>query len=303
MNIPKLALFIDFDHVSQQLKTIYNQSFQPQSLLDKSSQYGHVVFAQAYGDFSQEQADIRQELSSYGIRPIQTDPESQRRNLGGRSVEVLKDNKDLEILADLFELLLESPHIDALMFVLGDRQNARGLGLARHRFHKTIILSGVHGAITPQLLRFADVVDPLAPAPVVPENPEYFTKLIAIIEALESTKRYLNFKFIRDRVLAECPDWFPKSERADALLSEAIDCGLVIKRKIEDKFNPKQFFTAYSLNKNSALYHLLHPHHDPRTQEAPRSHTRGPASPNSASSNPSSSGRPSFGNLDYPTQY
>jgi hypothetical protein len=87
-----------------------------------------------------------------------------------------------------------------------------------------------------------------------PTNVKGLSALIPAVENLERRKRYLNFKFIRDHVINTEEFKAGSSEEADALLSEAIDCGLIVKRKIEDKYNSGQFFTAYTLNRESALY-------------------------------------------------
>jgi hypothetical protein len=263
----KVALFIDIDHVYRHLKNIYNCEFDSALLIEKARKYGALDRAQAYGDFTAYPTELRQNLNTCGIRSIQVDHELEKRWLGGQVQELLKDTKYLEILADLFELLTDLPHISVILLATGSRQAARAVTIARNKFGKEVIICGVSRAIAAELEIVANGVDPIVVDPTEPINAKNLPGLIRLVESLERRKRYLNFKFIRDNVIEMTTCAAGSSEEADALLSEAIDCGLIVKQKIEDKYNSGQFFTAYALNRESALYARFSPGETPELEE------------------------------------
>ena len=254
MDQKKVALFIDIDHVYRHLKTIYNCDFDSALLIEKARKHGILDRAQAYGDFTAYPAELRQNLKTCGIRSIQVDCEFEKRDVNGQIQDILKDTKDLEILADIFEILTDNPSITTLLLATGSRQASRAVTIARNKFGKEVIICGVDRAIANELKIVANSIDPLIVTPIEPKNSESLAILIPLIEGLERRKRYLNFKFIRDQMMSSSQFDLKSSEEGDEILSDAIECGLIVKRKIEDKYNSGQFFTAYGLNKESALY-------------------------------------------------
>lgn len=254
MDQKKVALFIDIDHVYRHLKTIYNCDFDSALLIEKARKHGMLDRAQAYGDFTAYPPELRQNLKTCGIRAIQVDYELEKRALNGQLQDILKDTKDLEILADLFEILTDNPSITTILIATGSRQASRAVAIARNKFGKEVIICGVDRAIAQELKIVANDIDPLVVTPIEPKHSEALSILIPLVESLERRKRYLNFKFIRDQMMKSEALNLPSTEKGDEILSDAIDCGLIVKRKIEDKYNSGQFFTAYTLNKESALF-------------------------------------------------
>lgn len=254
MDQKKVALFIDIDHVYRHLKTIYNCDFDSALLIEKARRHGMLDRAQAYGDFTAYPPELRQNLKTCGIRAIQVDYELEKRSLNGQVQDILKDTKDLEILADLFEILTDNPSITTILLATGSRQASRAVAIARNKFGKEVIICGVDRAIANELTIVANAVDPLIVTPIEPSHSEALSILIPLVESLERRKRYLNFKFIRDQMMKSETLDLSSTEKGDEILSDAIDCGLIVKQKIEDKYNSGQFFTAYALNKESALF-------------------------------------------------
>lgn len=254
MEQAKIALFIDVEDLVDALRTIYNRDLDPATLLEKARPYGLIDRASAYGDFGRLPAELRQHLAALGIRTIQVDPveaPSWSRSEGRR------DPRKLAILADVFETLLDAGDIETLLFATGDGLIARAAGLARNKFGRRVVICGVRGAIAPELRFIADVLDPIEAELRTPERGELIAAVLGVMENLERRKRYLNFKFIRQHLINDESLPIATQEDADALLSEAIDCGLIVKRKIEDKYQSGQFFTAYTLNRHNALYKSL----------------------------------------------
>ena len=126
MDQKKVALFIDTDHVYRHLKNIYNGDFDAALLIEKARKYSILDKVQAYGDFTSYPAEMRQNLKTCGIPAIQVDFEIEKRNVDGQGQEVLKDTKDLEILAALFEILTDSPGTSTILIATGSRQASPG---------------------------------------------------------------------------------------------------------------------------------------------------------------------------------
>ena len=274
MDQKKVALFIDIDHVYRHLKTIYNCDFDAALLIEKARGYGILDRAQAYGDFTAYPPELRQNLKTCGIRAIQVDYELEKRNLNGQVQDILKDTKDLEILADLFEILTDNPSITTILLATGSRQASRAVTIARNKFGKDVIICGVERAIANELKIVANSVDPIIVTPVEPKQSEALAILIPLVESLERRKRYLNFKFIRDQMMKSEELNLNSTDQGDEILSDAIDCGLIVKRKIEDKYNSGQFFTAYALNKESALFGRYSSEHNESKPSAEENHEK-----------------------------
>jgi hypothetical protein len=59
---------------------------------------------------------------------------NRKRNVDGQGQQVLKDTKDLEILADLFEILTDSPGTSTILIATGSRQASRAVAIVRNKF-------------------------------------------------------------------------------------------------------------------------------------------------------------------------
>ena len=215
----EVALFIDFENVRYGLKNNYGREPDPQTLMAKARKYGPVALAVAYADFTEHPDFFRRKLEVAGITP---------RDVPRRSPDVAhKSSSDMAMLMDVIDCLLDRPTVNTLMLMTGDSDFIRVVARARHRFGKRVIISGVPGSVSNDLIASADAADPIVEpdwAPSAPQEPpavldstltpetlastdstelsETERRLIFLIDHLDRNRPYLTFLFVKTHALS-----------------------------------------------------------------------------------------------------
>lgn len=211
----EVALFIDFENVRYGLKNTYGLEPEPQKLMEKARKYGPVALANAYADFTEHPEFYRRKLEVAGISP---------RDIPRRSPDVAhKSSSDMAMLLDIIDCLLDRPTVTTLLLMTGDSDFIRAVARARYRFNKKVVVSGVPGCVSNDLIAAADVNDPIYEegwTPIVrepatngklypsldtsefPNLQQAEIKLLKLIEYLDRTRPYLTFLFVKTHALA-----------------------------------------------------------------------------------------------------
>jgi uncharacterized LabA/DUF88 family protein len=159
----EVAMFVDFENIRYGLKNNYGREPDPQMLMAKARKYGPVALALAYADFTEHPDYFRRKLEVAGITP---------RDVARRSPDVVhKSSADMAMLMDMIDCLLDRPTVSTLILMTGDSDFIRAVARARHRFGKKVVISGVPGSVSNDLIAAADSADPLFDpewAPTVP---------------------------------------------------------------------------------------------------------------------------------------
>lgn len=149
----EVALFIDFENVRYGLKNNYGREPDPQALMAKARKYGPVAVAIAYADFTEHPDFFRRKLEVAGISP---------HDVPRRSPDVAhKSSSDMAMLMDIIDCLLDRPTVNTLMLMTGDSDFIRVVARARNRFGKKVIIAGVPGSVSNDLIASADAADPV----------------------------------------------------------------------------------------------------------------------------------------------
>ncbi|HXH20775.1 MAG TPA: NYN domain-containing protein [Dehalococcoidia bacterium] len=175
----EVALFIDLENITTALWNKFQQAPDAASWVEKARKYGPISFARAYGDFSQPHlARLESDLRAYGIEKFDC-PTKQRGGLTQSTV-------DANIIYDLFEVAQDRPAIKTFVLMAGDSDYIRIVARLRNRQQKDVVIAGVPGSISRDLIRAANIEDSIEPvAPV--EIDEH--KLIRIIYNYEESRR------------------------------------------------------------------------------------------------------------------
>lgn len=211
----EVALFIDFENVRYGLKNTYGLEPEPQKLMEKARKYGPVALANAYSDFTEHPEFYRRKLEVAGISP---------RDIPRRSPDVAhKSSSDMAMLLDIIDCLLDRPTVTTLILMTGDSDFIRAVARARYRFNKKVVVSGVPGCVSNDLIAAADINDPIyeegwtplvrepvtngKPYPSLdtsefPDLQHAEIKLLKLIEYLDRTRPYLTFLFVKTHALA-----------------------------------------------------------------------------------------------------
>ena len=220
----EVALFIDFENVRYGLKNNYSREPDPQFLMAKARKYGPVALATAYADFTEHPDYFRRKLEVAGILS---------RDVARRSPDVAhKSSSDMAMLMDIIDCLLDRPTVNTLILMTGDSDFIRVVARARHRFGKRVVISGVPGSVSNDLIAASDAADPIvepdwvAAAPTEPHVPvslestllpepeagevpsdttelsDVERRLVRLIEYLDRTRPYLTFLFVKTHALS-----------------------------------------------------------------------------------------------------
>ena len=216
----EVGLFIDFENIRYGMLNNLGQEPDVQALMEKSKKYGPVAVAYAYADFTQHPAIYRRKLEVAGITP---------RDVPRRSPDVLnKSSADMAMLMDIIDCLLDQPYVHTLVLMTGDSDFIRVTARARNRFGKQVVIVGVPGSVSSDLIDSADLYDPLgedvshaapaAPRPASDANDA--TRLLQLIVWLNEHRPYMTFGFIRSHALSPHHSLGLAEERVTELLTD-----------------------------------------------------------------------------------
>ena len=125
---------------------------------DKALKYGLMSVAKAYADFDQHPPQVRTRLDVAGFEmnhyPVKRTTDSQGR-------EKLSSRSDLNLVVDIINTALVRPDIKTMLLFSGDKDFIRLVTTLRNRLGIRVIICGVPGSISPDLVAAAGEEDPL----------------------------------------------------------------------------------------------------------------------------------------------
>ena len=187
-----VALFIDLENVVTSMWKIHQQSADLFTWMEKVRKYGTLAFGRAYGDFSQNTlSGLEPDLRALGIDKFDC-PVKQN----GQSTV------DSNIIIDLYEVALDQPSVKTFILMAGDSDYIRVVAKLRQRMNKDMVIMGVPGSVSRDLVRAAGNEEPLEPAGLAAVDDK---RLIRLIDEYESSRhpgilptfRYLS-QFVSD---------------------------------------------------------------------------------------------------------
>lgn len=131
---------------------LHGQEPDPIRMRDKALRYGPLVVAKAYADFSEHEG-FRRRLDVAGI-------ESEHYPLkltSGRR----QSSADLHMVIDIIDTVLDRPQVKTFILMTGDRDFIRIAARLRNRFGKNVVISGVPGSLSHDLVQAGTVDDPI----------------------------------------------------------------------------------------------------------------------------------------------
>lgn len=273
---PLAALFVDLPSMHQALRNACHRLVDPELLAATAEAHGKLERRIAISDWEDgPNKSYTETFEAAGFDQVQAS--RVRFGSGGRRREIMRDGVPLELFAQVIEQLFrdEGPEMDSIVIATADPSLARLAGLLRDRFQKDVRVIGVEEEGQEALIEAATGWEALELPEVEPTDLETLEKVIQHLEELEKRKPYLNFKYIRETVVrkVELPE--RSFEAAEKILSEAVACGVLIKKKVEDKYKEGEFFTAYAIDRENEYFERYGsgepaPVHEPSEQKPRR---------------------------------
>jgi len=153
----EVGLFIDFENIRYSYLNVHHIEPDIASFIEKARKHGRVSVALAYADFSEHPQWVRRALDVAGIaaRDIPV------RCFVREGQDRLKSSADLHMLMDIMETALDRPQVSTYVLMTGDSDYIRVVTWIKNRFEKRVVVSGVPGTISIDLVAAAGESDHL----------------------------------------------------------------------------------------------------------------------------------------------
>ena len=154
--VSEVAAFVDFENI--RYSTINFSGREPDPLMwrDKALEYGLMAVARAYADFDQHPEQIRNRLDVAGFES-QHYPAKKTFDHTGR--EKIVSRSDLNFALDIVNTALVRPDIGTFLLFTGDKDFIRVVTTLRNRFGLRVVICGVPGSVSPDLIAAAGEED------------------------------------------------------------------------------------------------------------------------------------------------
>jgi uncharacterized LabA/DUF88 family protein len=148
-----LAVFIDWENIYISTVSEYNAKPNVSAILEKTREYGRIVAATAYADWTDgDFRDAPPTLYSNGISPRYI---SARYFPGGKSQKRRTNSIDVMLAVECSDFLHNHPQVDTYVLVTGDGDFIPLVSLLRSRGKKVVVI-GVSEATSYHLIESAD---------------------------------------------------------------------------------------------------------------------------------------------------
>jgi uncharacterized LabA/DUF88 family protein len=153
----EIGLFIDLENIRYSFLNVYQIEPDVSAFIEKARKHGRVSVAMAYADFNEHPHWVRRGLDVAGI----TARDVPVRRFVRDGQERVKSSADLHMLMDIMETALDRPQVGTYVLMTGDSDYIRVITWIKNRFDKRVIISGVPGTISQDLVAAAGEGDHL----------------------------------------------------------------------------------------------------------------------------------------------
>jgi uncharacterized LabA/DUF88 family protein len=223
----EVAAFVDFENIRYSTINSLGREPDPLTWRDKALDYGLMAVARAYADFEQHPQQVRNRLDVAGFE-AQHYPAKRTVDQQGR--EKIVSRSDLNFALDIINTALARPDIKTFLLFTGDKDFIRVVTTLRNRLGKRVVICGVPGSISPDLVAAAGEEDQLALDPVPDVDVEVIRAIDRYIRQLHDgfvpTQSHMSRTLWRFLDRSQLP-----SEHIEAKVMELLRKGILTKRQ------------------------------------------------------------------------
>ncbi|HWV22696.1 MAG TPA: NYN domain-containing protein [Thermomicrobiales bacterium] len=218
---------MDFENIRYSTINSYGREPDPLAWRDKALKYGLMSVARAYADFDQHPPQMRTRLDVAGFE-LHHYPAKRTSDITGR--EKIASRSDLNLVVDIINTALVRPDINTFLLFTGDKDFIRLVTTLRNRLGKRVVICGVPGSVSPDLVIAAGEEDPLE----IAQSPEID---IAVIQAIDTYIGQLHDGFVPTQSHMSRTLWrfldrtLLPSEHIEAKVMEFLRKGVLTKRQ------------------------------------------------------------------------
>ena len=240
----EVAVFVDFENIRYSTINSFGREPDPLAWRDKALKYGLMSVARAYADFDQHPMQVRMRLDVAGFE-AQHYPSKRTTDSAGR--EKIESRSDLNFTIDIINVALTRPDIRTFLLFTGDKDFIRLVTTLRNRLGKRIVICGVPGSVSPDLVAAAGEEDPLQIAQSAEADTDVIRAIATYIDQLHDgfvpTQSHMSrtlWRFL-DRTIMP-------SEHIEAKVMEFLRKGVLTKRPTINGQGQELVTTELNLN-------------------------------------------------------
>ncbi len=223
----EVAAFVDFENIRYSSINSFGREPDPLAWRDKALKYGLMAVARAYADFDQHPPPVRMRLDVAGFE-AQHYPAKRTSDASGR--EKIQSRADLNFVIDVINTALTRPDIETFLLFTGDKDFIRLVTTLRNRLGKKVVICGVPGSISPDLVVAAGAEDTLQFAQSADVDRQFIQAIDAYVRQLHDgfvpTQSHMSrtlWRFVDRAILP--------SEHIEAKVMEFLRKGILTKRQ------------------------------------------------------------------------
>ncbi len=223
----EVAAFVDFENIRYSTINSFGREPDPIAWRDKALKYGLMSVARAYADFDQHPPQARTRLDVAGFE-AQHYPAKRTTDSHGR--EKYASRSDLNLVVDIINTALVRPDIHTFLLFTGDKDFIRLVTTLRNRLGRRVVICGVPGSVSPDLVAAAGEDDPI-------EIVQSADVDITVIQAIDAYVQQLHEGFVPTQSHMSRTLWrfldrnaLP-SEHIEAKVMEFLRKGILTKRQ------------------------------------------------------------------------
>lgn len=223
----ELAVFVDFENIRYSTINSFGREPDPLQWRDMAMAHGLMAVARSYADFDQHPDSVRTRLDVAGFEAFHY-PAKRVTDATGR--ERYTSRSDLNMAVDIINTALVRPDIGTFMIFSGDKDFIRLVTTLRNRLGKRVIIAGVPGSVSPELVAAAGEDDMIEMEPSADVD-------AAVIEAINTYIRQLHDGFVPTQSHMSRTLWrfldraLMPSEHIEAKVMEFLRKGVLSKRQ------------------------------------------------------------------------
>jgi uncharacterized LabA/DUF88 family protein len=243
----EVAVFVDFENIRYSTINSFGREPDPLSWRDKALRYGLMAIARAYADFEQHPPAVRNRLDVAGFE-AQHYPAKRTIDQQGR--EKIVSRSDLNFAIDIINTALGRPDIRTFLLFTGDKDFIRVVTTLRNRLGRRVVICGVPGSVSPDLVAAAGEEDPLLMSQSVDVD-------LSVIRAIDAYVKQLHTGFVPTQSHMSRTLWrfldrtVLPSEHIEAKVMEFLRKGILTKRQTVN--GQMQELVTTELNPNHPL--------------------------------------------------
>jgi uncharacterized LabA/DUF88 family protein len=223
----EVAAFVDFENIRYSSINSFGREPDPLAWRDKALKCGWMAVARAYADFEQHPPPVRTRLDVAGFE-AQHYPA--KRTSDGMGREKIQSRADLNFVIDVINTALTRPDIETFLLFTGDKDFIRLVTTLRNRLGKRVVICGVPGSVSPDLVVAAGEEDLLQFAQSADVDRQ-------VIQAIDAYVRQLHDGFVPTQSHMSRTLWrfvdraILPSEHIEAKVMEFLRKGILTKRQ------------------------------------------------------------------------